>query len=107
MHSQRPFDAGHSAPIHPTAKFAPEARRGLGVIALLKLGSNRMRLQRQASSRGNLINAGLNSLTAIGAQLPGNTLLHGIAPVGERLRGPVKNRIVKRKLDLVVLASGF
>lgn len=56
-----------------------------------------MRLQRQASSRGNL-NAGLKSLTAIiGAQLSGNTLLDRIAPVGERLRGPVENRIVKKK----------
>ena len=65
-----------------------------------------MRLQRQASSRGNL-NAGLKSLTAIGAQLPGNTLLEKIAPVGERLRGPVQNSIVKKRIEIsVVLGKG-
>ena len=64
-----------------------------------------MRLQLQAPSRGNL-NAGLDSLTAIGAQLPSNTLLHPIAPVGERLRAPVRNPIVKTILGLEVLASG-
>ena len=65
-----------------------------------------MRLQRQAPSRRNL-NAGLESLTAIiGAQLPGSTLLHQIAPVGERLRDPVHNTFVKTNLGLVVLASG-
>lgn len=64
-----------------------------------------MRLQRQAPSRGNL-NAGLDSLTAIGAQLPGDTLLDEIAPVGEQLRASVHNPVVKTNLGLVVLASG-
>lgn len=54
-----------------------------------------MRLPRQALSRG-ILNAGLNSLTAIGAQLPGHTLLDEIEhQVDERLRAPVQNRIVK------------
>lgn len=65
-----------------------------------------MRLQRQAPSRGNL-NAGLDSLTAIGAQLPGGTLLDEIAPVGEQLRASVHNPVVKTDLGLVVLASGI
>lgn len=63
-----------------------------------------MRLQHQASSRGNL-NAGLDSLTAIGAQFSGSTLPDEIAPVGERLRMPVHNPFVKTNLGLVVLAS--
>ena len=67
-----------------------------------------MRLQRQAPSRANL-NAELNSLTAIGAQLPGSTLPHEIAPVDERLRAPVPESHCEEEpnyLDLVVLASG-
>lgn len=71
LHEELSVDTALNA---PTANLCLKQRRGLPVLALRKLGSNRMRLQHQAHSRGNL-NAGLDSLTAIGAQLPGITLL--------------------------------
>lgn len=84
LHFVPRLDRRHFPPhVHGPVAPEPEERRGLPALALLKV-------RKQSYS-----------LTAIGAQLFGNTLLHEIAPVGERLRAPVHNPIVKRDLGLV------